>query len=633
VGRHGRGGAVAFGTIGAVRTVRRRSVALLVAGVLAATGVAGVPAPAQADDGARTVTVPALWAGTDAKGRTVSGIERATVTTRETARPEFEVDLGSVKAAGAGPQWVAASAVAAAVGMLYAGNDPRVYGARYTVTGPIDGPSAGAILTVGTLAALRGDRLQRKVTMTGTIAPDGTIGRVGLILDKIKAAAKASFSTVLIPYGTERQTGPDGPVDARNFGADLGVEVVVVDDLVTAYRAFTGKDLVPALVGLPEPVGPVEAVAVATARALADRIDVALAALPAGVDPAVRVTLEVAAADVRRAVVVGDTDTAYGLGVDTYQNLVRAAAEARTRQALADTGPVAVRAALSAEVDALIADATRRLTAGADVSGLGLGQQLAMPIALGWQTFALGSFEFARTVLADPAATPDDLILVADLLADQRAGVEVFGPDAEAAVRAMPAERAPAAGRLAGFLSGYSTFLRTSGDANVKYVRALAGGGDLTDINPVVAGTVLAMQQNNGSIDARTASLADEVTQLARAVSYFAQAQMLVSGTSFGLVGFGAGSDARLQRSDPTLLANSVWGGGALAMRSAAETGEFGERSDYGIWQTEWALALFDALDGTPRIGAAGAIALGEIWYALIGSRINIAAVEAFDRR
>jgi len=615
-----------------VRTVRRRSLAALLAGALAATGVAAVPAPAQADDGARTVTVPALWAGPDAKGRTVGGIERATITTRRTPRPEFEVDLRSVKAEGAGPQWVAASAVAAAVGMLYAGNDPRVYGARYTVTGPIDGPSAGAILTVGTLAALRGDRLDREVTMTGTIAPDGTVGVVGLVLDKIKAAAKAGFGTVLIPYGTERQSGPDGPVDARNFGAERGVEVVVVDDLVDAYRAFTGKDLVPALGAVPEPAPAVAAVAVTTARALADRIDAALAALPAGVDAATRVTLEVAAADVRRAVVVGAVDTAYGIGVDTYQNVVRAAAEARTRGALADTGPAAVRSALVAETDALVADATRRLSAGSDVTGLGFGQQLAMPTALGWQTFALGSFEFARTLLANPATTADALVEVAILLADQRAGVEVFGPDAEAAVRAMPADPAPAAKRLAAFLSGYGTFLRASGDANVKYAQTILGAG-FREANPVVAGTVLAMQANNAAIDPGVDPLPDEIAQLARAVSYFALAQMLVSGSSFGLIGFGAGGDARLRRADPTLLANSVWGGGSLALRSAAETGDFGERSDYGIWQTDWALALFDALDGTPRIGAAGAIALGEIWYALIGSRLNIAAVEAFRRR
>ena len=459
--------------------VRRRGVrrpfVLLLAGAIVTTGVVAVPAPARADDGARTVTVPALWAGPDAKGRTVSGIERATVTTRRTPRPEFEVDLRSVRAEGAGPQWVAASSVAAAVAMLYAGNDPRVYGARYTVTGPIDGPSAGAILTVGTLAALRGDRLDRKVTMTGTIAPDGTVGVVGLVLDKIRGAAKAGFETVLIPYGTERQSGPNGPVDARNVGAELGIEVRVVDDLVEAYRAFTGKDLVPALDGVPEPVPAVEAVAVATARALADRIDAALTVLPAAVDPATRVTLEVAAADVRRSLVTGDVDTAYGLGVDTYQNVVRAAAEVRARAALAADGPAAVRAALVAETDALATDARRRLTAGADVTALGFGQQLAMPTALGWQTFALGSFEFARTVLAAPATTPDGLVEIAVLLADQRAGVEVFGPDAEAAVRAMPADRGPAAKRLASFLSGYATFLRTAGDANLKYAQTISG--------------------------------------------------------------------------------------------------------------------------------------------------------------
>ena len=605
--------------------LHRRLLSLLCSIALSAGVLAAVASPAGAAQ-ARTVQVPALWAGTDAKGKPVSGIERATVTTRETPVPEFEVDLKSVKAKGAGPQWVAASALAAAVGMLYAGNDPRVYGANYTITGPIDGPSAGAILTIGTLAALRGDRLDDKVTMTGTISPDGTVGVVGLVLYKIRAAARAGFDTVLIPYGTQRQFDGTKEVDAVEFGKSLGLDVRVVEDVTEAYRVFTGKNLVPKSAAIPALEPAVEAVVASTTAALAARTASALAALPAGVSAAERDDLAAQVAAVQTAAAGTDRATAYGLGVDTYQNLQRAAARADLRAAVAANGVDAARTALIAQIDAVTARADAFMAAKSQVAGRGLEVQLQMPIALGWITYATATLGYFRIALTDPATNADELELVATAIADQQAGVDVFGPDAVATVEATAATRGPRDAQVASFLSGYSTFLRTAADADLEYATATAGDA-AKRANPEAFGTATGMQAGNSVISKKTDPLDQEVVQLARAVSYFAFGEVLVSGRSFGLRGFGLGADPTLA-GDSTLLANSVGTGADLSIRSASQADTLGSPADYGIWQSQWGKALFDRLAGTPREGAAGAIALGEIWYSVIGSRLVIAAEE-----
>jgi predicted S18 family serine protease len=73
-------------------------------------------------------------------------------------------------------------------------------GITYTSTGT-DGPSAGAVMTVGFVAPLKGERIRRGIAVTGTINPDGTIGSVGSIPDKIRAAVREGYRTILIPEG------------------------------------------------------------------------------------------------------------------------------------------------------------------------------------------------------------------------------------------------------------------------------------------------------------------------------------------------------------------------------------------------------------------------------------------------
>ena len=111
-------------------------------------------------------------------------------------------------------------------------------GIAYASTGT-DGPSAGAVMTVGFAALLKGDRIQRGVAMTGTITKDGTIGPVGGIPDKIRAAVREGYRTVLIPEG--QRYDPRWNLDRVAW--DLNVEVKEVGTIEEAYHLMTGGTL------------------------------------------------------------------------------------------------------------------------------------------------------------------------------------------------------------------------------------------------------------------------------------------------------------------------------------------------------------------------------------------------------
>ena len=70
----------------------------------------------------------------------------------------------------------------------------------------IEGPSAGAALTISTIAALEGKQLNHNVVITGTINPDGTIGPVGGIAAKVNASKDVGASLFLVPEGQGSQT-------------------------------------------------------------------------------------------------------------------------------------------------------------------------------------------------------------------------------------------------------------------------------------------------------------------------------------------------------------------------------------------------------------------------------------------
>ena len=65
----------------------------------------------------------------------------------------------------------------------------------------VDGPSAGAAMTLLVYSLLSEKQLQSNVAVTGTINNDGSIGMVGGVGPKSQAAAKAGIKLFLIPSG------------------------------------------------------------------------------------------------------------------------------------------------------------------------------------------------------------------------------------------------------------------------------------------------------------------------------------------------------------------------------------------------------------------------------------------------
>ncbi len=70
----------------------------------------------------------------------------------------------------------------------------------------VEGPSAGAALTIATIAALENKSVNKSVMITGTIEPDGSIGEVGGILEKASAAKQAGAQLFLVPKGQGTET-------------------------------------------------------------------------------------------------------------------------------------------------------------------------------------------------------------------------------------------------------------------------------------------------------------------------------------------------------------------------------------------------------------------------------------------
>ena len=191
-----------------------------------------------------TVTIHPLFVRKGGGAPASGGVGQEVVTMEPVDDGSLRVDFSEDEVAGLGDQSRAASWSAVTVATLLTGA-PLEGRYRFEITGQIDGPSAGALKTVGVLSLMRGDTLTDDMTMTGTVNPDGTVGPVGGIPQKIQGAAAEGFTTVLIPAGQRNsESADDGSlVDVVDEGRRLGVEVREVRDVYEAYQAFTAEQL------------------------------------------------------------------------------------------------------------------------------------------------------------------------------------------------------------------------------------------------------------------------------------------------------------------------------------------------------------------------------------------------------
>ncbi len=196
-------------------------------------------------DEPRAVVVNVLtYSSTTGNGKGVGRCKPVTVTADGSGGSTARVGFFESEVGGTGDQWRSSGWMAAVTAAMLTDFDPRATRVSFEYEGRIDGPSAGALLTCGVLAAVRGDSIRTDAAMTGTINPDGSIGPVAGIAHKIGGAANKGMKLVLIPAGIRFDTADDGKrVDVVEYGDSLGVRVVNVFDVYHAYRLLTGVEL------------------------------------------------------------------------------------------------------------------------------------------------------------------------------------------------------------------------------------------------------------------------------------------------------------------------------------------------------------------------------------------------------
>ncbi len=125
----------------------------------------------------------------------------------------------------------------------------------------VGGPSAGALITVGFLSLFLNKTLNKNIAITGMINPDGSIGPVGGLLDKLDAVASSGYKVFLIPLGqrivyVEERIVKQYPwgiyetvrykkVDMVEKGLEKGVVVLEVANIFDAMKYFLNMTINP----------------------------------------------------------------------------------------------------------------------------------------------------------------------------------------------------------------------------------------------------------------------------------------------------------------------------------------------------------------------------------------------------
>jgi len=566
-------------------------------------------------DGGTVMTVPALWAGQQTDGTDVGGIEPAEVKVLAHVDGVSDVDLTQIDSAGAGPQWRAATEQASAVATLLSARDPRDIDLGFTVSGPIDGPSAGGILTVGILASLTNTPLLRGVTMTGTISPDGSIGEVGGVPTKLKAASDAGFTTVVVPEGSFLGTDAKGnQLSLEDFQATSSLTVVPVRNVLEAFTALTGTVYAGQPISPLSPSASSESAMTAVTAGMQDRLAAALETAPAGTDPE---TLDLASSALSRmqdSIQRHDLPRAYGEGAFAYLRLARAAGAASARADISTRGFDTVAAELLQKTRDLRATAMTARDAAIANLPTKLEQLIDLPGALGWATFAIASCDGLVEDLR-LATTDEALIDAARILGEEEVGVSNMLTDALVVLRAMPSKTDVDTVSVRGFIDGYTNLLTRAGNANVDYYTTLAGTELRADgrfSNDSMSASVAALHDTLGATTSPT-TMEESVSANATAMTYFVMSNGLLSGAqSYGFTI----DDADMRTSVYATILDTAVDSGAATVESFAERlRNRGYTVGAPLWSSRWGTSAAIANRSSPEAANAAWIGLNETWY------------------
>jgi len=189
--------------------------------------------------------VDAMYVQMGGSGPATGGMTPVKLATAPNPDQSVQVGIYEEFAGGTGPQWRAGVWVSAIVAAGVLGKDLTDFTFSASSGGYIDGASASGLMAGGFLAAMTGVAVDPKVTMTGIINPDGSIGPVGGIPEKFLGSIEKGKKRLGYPIGMRKAksevSGQD--VDLVELAKAHGAEAVEVADVHDAYKLLTGKTL------------------------------------------------------------------------------------------------------------------------------------------------------------------------------------------------------------------------------------------------------------------------------------------------------------------------------------------------------------------------------------------------------
>ncbi len=127
--------------------------------------------------------------------------------------------------------------------------------------GIIGGPSAGSAMAISTVAALLNKDVNQDVMITGTIEQDGSIGQVGAITEKAKAAKEVGAKKFLVPAGSKvsNTKGYERVISCNtydsaeycqinyipkevSFTEEIGIEIIEVKNIDEVVKHFVQEE-------------------------------------------------------------------------------------------------------------------------------------------------------------------------------------------------------------------------------------------------------------------------------------------------------------------------------------------------------------------------------------------------------
>lgn len=538
---------------------------LRIAAVLALAGLATACAPSPT-----TVSAEALWSLPDTTGSERAGVTRVAL---EAADPGDGPGGVSIADAGTvGPQWQAAIANGAALGLLAASQSPTATRLSVAVTRNPDGGAAVALMSAMTQAAVTGAQPLQGSTVAAEVLPNGLLVPADGLPAKLSAAAAAGLTTVLVAPGSD-----------VGSGAPPGLTVRPVESVPEAFEVLTDRDpeVTPAGFALDPELD--EMVTFAAGQITAQlRVE---ARRTTG--PEQRVLMEAARTSAR--------ELASDRPFEAYAVATLAQLDHQIRTAQAAVGPRVrpQRRAMLREVRTLRRSALARLEVGGSTPLDGLEQYPAMADALTWATGTLGILVLAEQQLraaTDQAALRNAAELLAR--ADYRLGT--YLPLQIEAVEQIGTTSVTDAAEVLADLTGYAEVLAAAADATLATgAAATAPGYD----RAVAQQRVWRRLQVGGGEPVTT------LPRLAAALSYFMAAGSAAAGNP---------ADA-----DDLVTRSAVRNDTVMASLAAADLDP-----SYVAWGNRWGLAWQDIDRSSPRNDGVGATGLTYQWYATINGQI-----------